>query len=125
MLVDPTTKKRITTIPHLSAYRAWCSKLTGMELQAIKDELNARIGGSPIHTSSWMPGADWTGTVFEPIYTKACSLNEDAAAKMFGLILWDVVSDREEMWACGRYQKDGVDIEGMTYFRIESETCGS
>lgn len=118
MLIDPTTKKNITTIPHLAAYRAWCGKLTGAELRAIKDELNARIDGSDIHTSSWMPGADWTETVFDPIYTTACSMNEDAAAKMFGLILWDVMLNREETWACGRYQKDGVDIEGMTYFQI-------
>jgi hypothetical protein len=67
MLIDPATQKRITTIPHLSAYRAWCSKLSSGELQAIKEELNARIDGSDIHTSSWMPGADWTGTVFDPI----------------------------------------------------------
>jgi hypothetical protein len=119
VLLDPATKKRITTIPHLSAYRAWCDKLTSAELQAIKNELNARINGSDIHTSSWMPGADWTGTVFDPIYTRACSRNEDAAAKMFGLVLWDVMLSRDEMWACSRYQKDGIDIEGMTYFQVD------
>jgi hypothetical protein len=119
MLIDSATRKEITTIPHLSVYRAWCSKLTSAELQAIKDELNARIDGVDIHTSSWMLGADWTGTVFNPIYTKACSMNKNAAAKMFGLILWDVMLSRKERWACGRFQKDGVDIEGMTYFQMD------
>jgi hypothetical protein len=118
MLIDPATNKKITTIPHRSAYRAWCDKLDRAELQAIKDVLNERIDGSDIHTSSWIPGADWTGTVYDPIYSKACSMNEDAAAKMFGLILWDVILHRNEKWACGRYQKDGVDIKGMTYFQV-------
>ena len=118
MLIDPATRKSITTIPHLTAYRAWCSKLSGAELQVIKDELDSRIKGSEIETSSWMPGSNWTGTVFDPIYVKACSLNEEAAAKMFGLILWEVVMNRPEQWACGRYQKDGIDIRGMTYFWV-------
>ncbi len=27
--------------------------------------------GSEIATAGWLPGSDWTGTAFEPVYTKA------------------------------------------------------
>lgn len=33
------------------------------------DELNKRIDENPeVHTAGWIPGHDWTGTVFYPIY---------------------------------------------------------
>ena len=109
----------VTKIPYESAYRDWTSKLSASELQAIVYELNSRVDTGEIHTSSWMPGSDWTGTVFMPIYEKACSKNISAAAKCFGLILWKVMMDRPEKWAFGRYKLNNVPIEGLTYFRID------
>jgi hypothetical protein len=89
------------------------------ELKAIKAWLNARISTHDIHTSSWIPGSDWTGTVFLPIWEKACLKNVSEAAKCFGLILWEVMMERPEAWSFGRYKLNEVPIEGMTYFRIE------
>jgi hypothetical protein len=71
-----------------------------------------------VDTSSWIPGADWTGTVFQPIY-EACGEDENAAALFFGLLVWQVVMDREDCWSFGRYEKEGIPIRGMTYFRID------
>lgn len=49
--------------------------------------------------SSWNPGADWTDTVFEPMY-RACSENPDGIALFFSLFEWQVPMDND---ACGRY----------------------
>ena len=88
------------------------------ELQDIFDELNSRVSGGEVHTSSWMPGRDWSNTVFQPIYDRACGEDEGAAAKFFGLILWKVMMSGDEAWCFGRYEKDGIQIEGLTYFRV-------
>ena len=48
----------------------------------------------------------------------ACRGNPDAAGKCFGLILWEVMIRREDDWSFGRFERDGVPIESMTYFRI-------
>jgi hypothetical protein len=68
--------------------------------------------------AGWMPGHDWTGTVFEPIY-HACGRRVDTAALLFGLIVFKVFMYREDYWGCGRYEKDGKPIHSMTYFRLK------
>lgn len=110
----------VTDVPHKREYRIWHSRLSSTEFDAIYNSLMARIRGSDIETSSWIPGSDWQGTVYQPIYEKACQYDHGAAAKFFGLILWQVIMDHDAVWAFGRYENDGVPIEGMTYFQLKN-----
>lgn len=119
MLWDVHKNKRVDHTPHSTDYRTWVGRLSPDEIEAIRDELNGKVEGDEVHTSSWMPGSDWTGTVFMPIYEKACRYDEEAAARCFGIMLWEVLRERDDYWGFGRYEKDGVPIEGMTYFRVE------
>ncbi|MEW6425434.1 MAG: hypothetical protein AB1523_11965 [Bacillota bacterium] len=118
MLFSIESQSYIRDIPHRKEFEIWRSRLTDEEYQAIVDELNNRIESGEIHTSSWIPGSDWTGTVFQPIYEKACRYDKEAAAKFFGLIVWAVLLEHDDVWAFGRYEKDGVSIEGLTYFKL-------
>ena len=63
-------------------------------------------------------GANWLGTVFQPIYDKAWHYDEEAAAKFYGLILWHVMLERDDVWGFDRYEKDNVPIEGLTYVKL-------
>lgn len=119
MLIDVENREPISRIPHRDDFERWCARLPDEDYAAIVEELNAKIDGDEVHTSSWMPGSDWTGTVFQPIYSKACNHDVDAAARFFGLILWVVMQERPDCWAFGRYERDGVLIEGLTYFRVD------
>ncbi len=118
MLLDITSGDEITRIPHVKDFERWKSRLSKQEYRAIVHELNSRIEGDEVHTSSWIPGSDWNGTVFQPIWSKACKKNQDAAALFFGLILWVVMMERPETWAFGRYELEGIPIKGLTYFRV-------
>jgi len=118
MLYSIDTKSYITAIPHKKNFDVWRGRLSDIEYNAIVDELNARISEHEINTSSWIPGSDWTDTVYEPIYTKACGYNEEISGKCFGLILWVVLMNHPDVWAFGRYEKDGMPIEGITYFKL-------
>ena len=118
MLYSVVSNEPVKRIPHRKQFELWRSRLSEDEFAAIEAELNSMIDGDEVHTSSWMPGSDWTDTPFHPIYEKACLRDESEAAKFFGLALWKVMMDRPEAWAFGRYAKDGVPIEGMTYFRV-------
>ena len=117
MLFD-IDRNKIDWIPHHAEYETWTNRLTKYEFKDIKDDLNSRVSEADVHTSSWMPGRDWSGTVFQPIYDRACGQHEESAAKCFGLILWEVMMKRDKAWCFGRYEKDGVPIEGLTYFRV-------
>ena len=118
MLYAIDSNSEIKKIPHRREFDHWRSRLSNSEYQAIVDDLNNRIKGTEIQTSSWIPGSDWSNTVFQPIYEKACDFSETSSALFFGLIVWVVFMERPEWWSFGRYEKDGITIPGMTYFQI-------
>lgn len=117
MLIDMMTGKRITKMPYAAEYKRYMSALTPQEIAEIKGHLNSMIEGTEIQTAGWMPGRDWTGTVFEPIYFKAANQSYEGAAKCFGLMVWNVFMERQEDWTSGRFEKDGEPIASRTYFR--------
>lgn len=121
MLYSVPDMKRIETVPHGAEYKRWRDALDALDATAygrICDDLASRFDTNEVNTSSWIPGGSWTGTVFDPIYY-ACGQDELAAGYFFGLLVWQVVLDHPECWSFGRYQKDGIEIRGMTYFRID------
>ena len=120
MLYSLDSETYIDYIPHKHEYRTWINRLTEKEIEAIHEKLNQMIEGDEIHTSSWLPGSDWSGTAFHPIFETACRYNEDAAGMCFGLMLWHVLKDRADVWGFGRYEKNGIPIQGMTYFKINN-----
>ncbi len=117
MLIDVDTGRTINNIPHREQYETWRSRLTQEQFEAICADLDDRIDENEVHTSSWIPGDDWTNSVFEPIYDVACRRDVESAGLFFGLILWAVMMRRPENWRVGRYEKNGIPIRGPTYFR--------
>jgi len=116
MLVDLMTGKLLTRMPYAREYRDFMSRLTAGEIAAIKEALNGMIDGDKIHTAGWMPGSDWKGTPFQAIYEQAARRSHNAAARCFGLMVWEVFMERPERWASGRFEKDGEEIGSRTYF---------
>jgi hypothetical protein len=123
MLIDISSGKAIARIPYRREFDALRSRLSEAEFDRMVARINQLIdeGGAEIATAGWLPGSDWTGTPFEPIYTKAARGDFDRSALFFGQLVWYAVMNRPEPWASGRYQKDGVDIGSRTYFRLKSE----
>ena len=109
----------IKDIPHHEDYKRWRSRLSDSEYEAIVRTLNDRIDGDKVHTAGWIPGSDWEGTPFYPIYEKACLKDEVAAGFCFGLIMWVVMMERPDAWSFGRYEIDGLPIQSLTYFKVE------
>lgn len=75
MLYSIDTGKYVTSVPHKADFDKWMKKLSASDYQAIADALNDKIDESDINTTGWLPGHDWTGTVFQPIY-EACGQNQ-------------------------------------------------
>lgn len=117
MLYSIEKEDFVHEIPHSSEYQIWRSRVPPEQFQRVWDELNSRIDVDEVHTAGWIPGNRWDGTVFEPLAI-ACDGDVVASGKFFGLIVWDVMLNRPEVWGFGRYEKDGVPIESMTYFKL-------
>ncbi len=120
MLYSIESGQYIEHLPHEDDFNRWRSRLTDDEFQAIVNELNERISGDEIHTSSWIPGNDWSGTVYDPIYQRACEQDPNVSGLCFGLFMWFVVQNHPDVWSFGRYEKEGVPINGITYFRLHN-----
>lgn len=120
MIYSVESQSYIKKIPHEKDYKLWMSRLSIDEHESIVNEIKSRIHGKEINTSSWIPGADWTDTVFMPIYEKACNRNYDHSAMCFGLMVWMVFMEDEDVWCFGNYNdKNGNPISGKTYFKID------
>ena len=93
----------IKSVWHRDFFSVCKSRLSEEEYQAMVDELNKIIqekldNKEDVIVSSFIPGSDWSDTVWEPIYTKACGYDEEYSAQFFGLLVAQVLIDREEKW---------------------------
>ena len=120
MLYSIERNQFVEDIPYKNDYRRWRERLTDDEFAAIETELVNRIDRAEIHTASWIPGNNWKGTPYEPIYTKACAGDPSESGKCFGLFLWTVLQQHADTWGFGRYEKNGVPLRGLTYFRLDA-----
>ena len=94
--------------------------LSAADYQSIADTLNEKIDESDINTAGWLPGHDWTGTIYEPIY-EACGRNQVLSGMFFGLIVFDLLMRKDDKtWGFGRFEKDGKQIASMTYFVLDN-----
>ena len=120
MLIDIDTGKVIDSVPFRRDFESLRSRLSEPEFDSMVTRINELINesGSEIATAGWLPGSDWTGTPFEPIYTKAARADFNRSAMFFGQLVWYAVMKRPERWGSGRYQVDGRDIGSRTYFRL-------
>src|SRR5258708_2569265 len=115
MLIDIFTRKEITWIPfQKETYDPCVKRLTNTEIQAIKEAINKHIddSGTEVQPAGWIPGDDWTGTPYDPIYSKACGKNPEVSAQLFGIIVWVVIMERSERWSSGKgYEAKGIPIQ--------------
>ena len=123
MLYSMVSQKKVRDIPYQKDYKRWRARLPEEDYKAILSEFIRRIEGSEIQTSSWMPGKDWSGTVFDPIYSKACQHDYAEAAQFFGLLLWETVLNHPDCWAFARYELEDVPVQELTYFKVDSKVC--
>lgn len=120
MLYSMRTGKYVEKLPHKKDFDGWMKKLSEEDYLKIINALNKKVDSSDINTSSWIPGSNWNGTVYQPIY-HACGDNKELSGKFFGLILFDLLMRREDcVWGFDRYEKNGTTIGGITYFVLNN-----
>ena len=114
--------KPMMKIPHRKEYDYWMTKIKPAEYDAIVDVINDYIdekiqnGMQPV-TAGWIPGTDWIGTVYEPLY-HAAGKSVLHAGFFFGIIVFDIMMNRSEKWVCGRFSNNGKEIASLTYFVV-------
>lgn len=109
--------KEITEVSHLDFFNRYYGRLDLAQQRAIDDTIDTVLDSGRIHTTSWVPGPDWRGTAYQPIFEVACSEDWHRARLLYGLIFMRRVIARDEDWYCGRYPRTEDEIIGLTYWR--------
>jgi hypothetical protein len=114
--------KRNVPAKRLRDYAFWCGQLQAFDPNAesqIRAALNqvfdrAAANRETVYSSA-IPGKDWAGTVYDPIYQ--CLQDENQARLFFGLLVWDVAAHRDEDWYFK--PKDQDESEAGTYYFLK------
>lgn len=112
--------KEITDIPRRrrADFNMWRNNLSDSDYEAVVEAINEYVNAVPQDkpfVSSYIPGHDWTDTVYEPLYI-ACGRSIEQSGWFFGLIVWQVMIDHEEEWVFKLADKED-DVLGTTYWR--------
>ena len=120
-MLFPIRGKQITDIPRRrrADFKAWRENLADSDYEAVVEAINEYVNAVPQDkpfVSSYIPGHDWTDTVYEPLYI-ACGRSIEQSGWFFGLIVWQVMINRDDKWYFKLADKDGDDVLGTTYWR--------
>ncbi|MEG2001375.1 MAG: hypothetical protein RR053_08300 [Evtepia sp.] len=116
--------RKITSVPHAKENAGMLNSISEADMDAIVAELNRRIDevanvkDKKIITAGWIPGHDWSGTVWNPIY-EAAKHDKTRSGLLFGAIVFGVMMDRDDDWSFIKDQTDDGKNDGITYFRID------
>lgn len=120
MLYSVDTGRYVDKLPHKKDFDKWKNHLSDEDYYKVIDAINEKIDKSDINTAGWLPGNNWTDTVFEPLYY-ACGRNKVQSGMLFGLIVFNILMLRpDKVWGFGRFEKNGAPISSMTYFVLEN-----
>jgi len=110
-------EKKMKDVPlkRKAKFQSWMKKLKINDYQSIKKAINEYCDGKEVVISSYIPGCNWIGTPYEPIY-HICNMDQVQAGFFFGLIVWKVMIDRQEKWYFKPADSED-DALGTTYFR--------
>ena len=120
-IYDFETDKEITGVltqgSRKKLYDRIINSLDANELTSIRNKLDNKISGKEIITSGWLPGNNWNGTPYQPIYDKAACGDYEISGLMFGIMVWEAFERHPDKWFTGRFEIKNRDIGSRTYFK--------
>jgi hypothetical protein len=118
MLYSIDSNSYIWTIPHREDFDIWRSRISDHEYESIAEEIANKMRSDELSAIEWTSDTGWIDSSLKPIYEKACRCDESAAKKFFGLIIWAILLEHEAVWGFGSYNRENIQIEGLTFFRL-------
>ncbi|MEE9615332.1 MAG: hypothetical protein V3W31_10360 [Thermodesulfobacteriota bacterium] len=109
----------LTNMPHKEQYDNWMQNLGRDDyrgvLDAIHDVLDdARDKSEPVY-SARIPGREWEGTPYKPIYI-ACNKDWNASRLFYGQLCWEAVQSHEADWTVIAEERGDDQQGGKIYF---------
>jgi hypothetical protein len=97
-------------------FQRLCVRLELAELEAInaalRDELD-KIGVGSVISAGWIPGPNWNGGPFQPIYDKIFPGAYEQSGMFFGHLMKQAVIDHPGDWRMSKKPKRADDPNGI------------
>ncbi len=125
MLNDMVDQSEVTIDrDHARQLETVLAKLTAGHRDAMFAELTRRLDGVGHTTkdfvnSSWVPGSNWEGTPFEPLFDACAGLHpnqEKYAGWMFGWMLRSAIIKCEDKWEMYKHHDPAPGMPRGTYY---------
>lgn len=111
--------KQIRTPSREPLFRSCRPQVSDEAYAAVLQEVHRYFDGRDTVVAGYIPGPDWTGEVWRPLYN-ACGRDPELTALFFGLIVWRAVQSRSDAWRLWRIPCDDRELAGLTYFRRDA-----
>jgi hypothetical protein len=108
-------------------YETWLQLLSARDYKLIKHAMNAAVDRKDVVRAQYIvceEGDHWH-EVYHPVY-EAMGRSREFAGKFIGLLLWEVMQDRQDDWIFHKIDKTVLteynlveDIQVMEYFRAQ------
>jgi hypothetical protein len=106
-------------MPHRENYDRWIKNISKSDYQKISDTLNSQFDSTEVNVSSLIPGGNWKGTVWEPI-SNACDNDRIASSCFFGLIVFDIIMKRKDVWGIDKFEISNWRAESTIYYILNN-----
>lgn len=118
MLFSINSDKPIRSIPkrRQEVWNQWSSNISDEDFETIVIQINDYCDSHEVFVSSYVPGHIWGNQPCQPLLD-ACNQNEEHAGFFFGLIVWQVMIERQDQWVFMLADKEGDDVLGTKYWR--------
>jgi len=115
-MLSSLDENNVKVVWHKKFFDACKSRLSDNEYLIMIKELNRVVQDTDKEfvVAGFIPGSDWTETVWEPVYTNACGEDDEHSAQFFGLLVCQVLIDRDEKWY---FLKQSDFAKSMIYFK--------
>ncbi len=119
MLYSVESQTVVDRMPYQRQLGRWMIRLTSGEKEAIERSLRAHIADGQLAMGGVIPGINWEGAPFAPIW-RVCKQTTITANLCVALWVYDMMLRDEAWWGFRENENEGESLESLTYFRLDS-----
>lgn len=104
-------------------------KMSDSEYKEIKKYINNLIdtisqnrnGKTEFIVPGWIVGKTWTNTPLQILYDKIFIRDDESCALWYGLLMYETIIERPELWYCIKTKFNGRDFDQAIYWQQHNE----
>ncbi len=129
MLAWMEKNKQATSVPRIRKkfFELGKGRMSGLEYNKMKEYANQLIDDKITHSNGktefivpgWLTGSWWNGTPLQILYDKVFVNDNKTCALWYGILMYEIMIERPELWYATKTVFNGRDFEQAVYWHNE------